>query len=176
MESGTVYTKQQRIAENARHHPDLTFTSLAHHIDLEWLREAFRRTRKDGAAGVDEQTAEQYERDLKENLSSLLERAKAGTYRAPPVRRAHIPKGSKGSESRPIGVPTFEDKVLQRAVQMVLEPLYEQEFLDCSHGFRPARSAHTALQALWEQIMQAGRCWVIDLDIRSSSTRWITPA
>ena len=94
-------------------------------MDLEWLHEAFRRTRKDGAAGVDEQTAEQYQRDLENNLSSLLERAKAGTYRAPPVRRAHIPKGSRGSETRPIGIPTIEDKVLQRAIQMVLEPLYD---------------------------------------------------
>ena len=98
----------------------MAFTSVAHHMDLEWLYEAYRRTRKDGAVGVDEQTAEQYEENLEQNLESLLERAKAGTYRAPPVRRAHIPKG-KGTETRPIGIPTFEDKVLQRAVQMLLE-------------------------------------------------------
>ena len=166
MESRSVYTKQQRIAENARIHPEIAFTSLAHHIDLEWLYEAFRRTRKDGAAGVDEQTAEQYQRDLGSNLSSLLERAKAGTYRAPPVRRAYIPKGSKGTETKPIGIPTIEDKVLQRAVQMVLEPLYEREFLECSYGFRLGRSPHMALQALWEQLMGMGGCWVIDLDVR----------
>ena len=165
MESESVLTKQQRIAENARIHPDVAFTSLAYHMDLEWLYEAYRRTRKDGAVGVDEQTAEQYEENLEQNLESLLERAKAGTYRAPPVRRAQIPKG-RGKETRPIGIPTFEDKVLQRAVQMLLEPLYEQDFVDCSHGFRPKRSPHTALEELWEQMMRQGGGWVIDLDIR----------
>ena len=94
MESENVLTKQQRIAENARIHPEVAFTSLAYHMDVEWLYEAYRRTRKDGAVGVDEQTAEQYEENLEQNLESLLERAKAGTYWAPPVRRAHIAKGT----------------------------------------------------------------------------------
>ncbi len=165
MKSGNVLTKQQRIAKNARIHPEVAFTSLAYHMDLEWLHEAYRRTRKDGAVGVDEQTAEQYEENLEQNLESLLERAKSGSYRAPPVRRAQIPKG-KGAEPRPIGIPTFEDKVLQRAVQMLMEPLYEQDFKDCSHGFRPRRSPHTALQALWDQTMRQRGGWVIDLDIR----------
>jgi retron-type reverse transcriptase len=107
-----VSTKLQRIAKLARDAPELAFTTLAHHIDLAWLREAYRLTRKDGAPGVDGQTAEQYEERLEENLQSLLNRAKSGTYRAPPVRRVHIPKGD-GSQRRPIGVPTFEDKVLQ---------------------------------------------------------------
>ena len=98
-------------------------------MDLEWLREAYRRTRKDAAVGVDGQTAEHYEGDLQGNLRYLLERAKAGTYLAPPVRRVHIPKGD-GKATRPIGVPTLEDKVLQRAFTMVLEPLFEQDFLD----------------------------------------------
>jgi len=166
MESKDVSTKQRRIAELARIHPEVGFTLLAHHIDLEWLYEAYERTRKDGAVGVDEQTAEEYAWELGTNLKSLLERAKSGTYKAPPVRRVHIPKGSSGKEKRPIGVPTFEDKVLQRAVQMVLEPLYEQEFLDCSYGFRPKRSAHEALQVLWEHLMELGGGWIIDLDIR----------
>ena len=96
---------------------------------------------------MDGQTAEDYAADLEGNLRSLLDRAKSGTYRAPPVRRVHIPKGI-GSETRPIGIPTFEDKVLQRAVAMVLEAVYEQDFLDCSYGFRPGRSAHQALDAL----------------------------
>jgi RNA-directed DNA polymerase len=166
MESGDVLTKQQRIAQNARRHPEVSFTSLAYHIDMEWMREAYRRTRKDAAPGVDEQTAESYAEALESNLASLLERAKSGSYRAPPVRRVHIPKGDGGKETRPIGVPTFEDKVLQRAVAMVLEPLYEQDFLDCSWGFRPGRSAHQALQALWQQLMAMGGGWIIDLDIR----------
>ena len=93
--------------------------------------------------------------NLEGNLQSLLDRAKSGTYRAPPVRRVHIPKGT-GDETRPIGIPTFEDKVLQRAVVMVLEPIYEQDFYDCSYGFRPGRSAHQALDSLWQQTMRAG--------------------
>ena len=122
-----VFTKQQRIAELARQAPQMGFTSLAHHIDLRWLYEAYLRTRRDGAAGVDGQTAADYAANLRGNLESLLERAKSGTYRAPPVRRVHIPKGT-GPETRPIGIPTFEDKVLQRAVVMVLEAVYEQDF------------------------------------------------
>jgi len=165
MESADVSTKQGRIAELARIHPEVSFTSLAYHIDLWWLHEAFQRTRKDGAAGVDGQTAGEYAKGLGENLKSLLEKAKSGTYLAPPVKRVHIPKGT-GSETRPIGVPSFEDKVLQRAVQMVLEPLYEQDFLDCSYGFRPGRSAHGALQALWDGLMKMGGGWIIDLDIK----------
>jgi group II intron reverse transcriptase/maturase len=138
---------------------------LSHHIDIAWLKEAFRRTRKDGAAGVDGQTAAEYAAQLEGNLRSLLDRAKSGTYRAPPVRRAHIPKGS-GPETRPIGIPTFEDKVLQRAVVMALEPVYEQDFLECSYGFRPGRGQHDALRDLWEQAMAMGGGWVIEVDIR----------
>ena len=120
--------------------PQAALTTLAHHIDIDWLREAYRRTRKDGARGVDGQSAQEYATNLENNLRSLLDRAKSGTYRAPPVRRVHIPKGD-GSETRPIGIPTYEDKVLQRAVAMVLEAVYEQDFYDGSYGFRPARSA-----------------------------------
>ena len=111
-------------------------------------------------------TAVQYEAELEANLSSLLERFKSGRYRAPAVRRVHIPKpGTK--KTRPIGIPTLEDKVLQRAVLMVLEPVYEQDFLDCSYGFRPGRSAHQALEVLWGGLMRMGGGWIIDLDIES---------
>lgn len=160
-----VSTRLQRIAQLAREAPDLAFTSLNHHIDLEWLREAYRRTRKDGAPGVDGLTAAEYEGDLEGNLEGLLNRAKEGTYRAPPVRRVNIPKGS-GPETRPIGIPTFEDKVLQRAVAMVLEAIYEQDFLDCSYGFRPGRSAHGALQALREGARGVEGGWVLEIDLR----------
>ncbi len=162
---GTVSTKQQRIAELARQAPQMGFTSLNHHLDLLWLAEAYQRTRKDGAPGVDGQTAADYGLSLLDNLQSLLDRAKSGTYRAPPVRRVRIPKGT-GSETRPLGIPTLEDKVLQRAVVMALEPIYEQDFLDCSYGFRPGRSAHQALQALWQQAMELGGCWLVEVDIR----------
>lgn len=161
----TVSTKQTRIAELAKRAPLLSFTTLAHHIDVIWLGEAFRRTRRDGAVGVDGQTGEDYADDLLGNLQRLLGRAKSGTYRAPPVRRVHIPKGT-GRETRPIGIPTFEDKVLQRAVAMVLEPIYEQDFYNGSYGFRPGRSAHQALEAFWQQMMAMGGGWVVEVDIR----------
>jgi group II intron reverse transcriptase/maturase len=160
-----VSTKQQQIAELAKQCPQMGFTSLAHHIDAHWMLEAYHRTRKDGAAGVDGQTVEDFRKDLAANLHSLRERAKSGTYRAPPVRRVHIPKGT-GSETRPIGIPTFEDKVLQRAVVMVLEAVYEQDFLDCSYGFRPGRSAHQALDSLWQQTMGTRGGWIVEVDIR----------
>ena len=112
----------------------MVLITLAHHIDVELLREAYRLTRKGGAVGVDGQTATAYAENLEENLQSLLDRFKSGTYKAPPVRRSHIPKGDS-EKTRPIGVPTFGVKVLQRAVVMVLEAVYEQNFLDCSYGF-----------------------------------------
>ena len=161
-----VSTKQQRIAELASQSPQMALTSLNHHIDLDWLYVAYHRTRRDGAVGVDGQTAEAYEANLMENLQSLLDRAKSGTYRAPPVRRVHIPKGGSTTETRPIGIPTFEDKILQRAVVMILEPIYEQDFEDCSHGFRSGRSAHDALESLWQQTMRIGGGWILEIDIR----------
>ena len=160
----TISPKLQRVAKLAREMPQAVLTTLAHHIDLDFLLEAYRRTRKDGATGVNGQTAQEYAEDLEENLRDLLSRAKSGTYWAPPVRRVHIPKGD-GRKTRPIGIPTFEDKVLQRAVTMVLEAVYEQDFRDCSHGFRPGRSAHPALDTLWKQLMAVGGGFVLELDI-----------
>lgn len=166
LNSGAVYTKLRRIAELASHHPERVFMSIGHVMDVELLREAYRRTRKDGAVGVDGQTAAEYERELEANLQRLLDRLKAGTYRAPPVRRVDIPKGD-GSTTRPIGIPTFEDKIAQRAVAMVLEAVYEQDFEDCSYGFRPGRNAHEALRALRAELMRhRSGCWVIEVDIR----------
>lgn len=159
-----ISTRLQRIAELAKEAPEMVFTTLAHHIDMEFLHEAYRRTRKDGALGTDGQSAADYERDLEGNLRSLLDRFKSGIYRAPAVRRVHIPKGD-GGKTRPIGVPSFEDKVLQRAVLMVLEAVYEQDFLDCSFGFRPGRSAHQALGRLWQGLMEVGGGWVLEVDI-----------
>lgn len=164
--SSTVSTKQQRVATLANQSPQMGFTSLAYLMDIDWLREAYQRTRKDGAAGVDGQTATDYEADLEGNLQSLLDRAKSGTYRAPPVRRVYIPKGGSTTETRPIGIPTLEDKVLQRAVAMLLEPIYEQDFLDCSYGFRPGRSAHQALESLWKQTMDSHGGWILEVDIQ----------
>jgi RNA-directed DNA polymerase len=160
-----ISTKLERIAKQAREIRNADLKTLAHHIDVSWLREAYRRTRKDGALGVDGKSAEQYAEQLEVNLQSLLDRAKSGRYWAPPVRRVHIPKGD-GAETRPIGIPTFEDKVLQRAVAMVIGEVYEQEFHDFSYGFRPGRSAHQALQALQNAAWRMGGGWIVEVDIR----------
>jgi RNA-directed DNA polymerase len=166
--STSVSTKQERIAALAKQSPEMAFTSLAYLMDIDWLKEAYRRTRKDGAVGVDGVTAEEYEQDLEGNLRSLLDRAKSGSYKAPPVRRVHIPKGASTTETRPLGIPTLEDKLLQRAVVMLLESIYEQDFLDCSYGFRPRRSAHDALKSFRDQTMNCRPMggWVLEVDIR----------
>jgi RNA-directed DNA polymerase len=161
----SVSTRLQRIAQLAQEDRDRVLVSLAHAIDKDFLREAYGRTRKDGAPGVDGQTAAGYEENLEENLQRLLNRFKMGDYKAPPVRRVYIPKGNDPTKKRPIGVPTFEDKVLQRAVTMVLEAVYEQEFLDCSYGCRPGRSAHQAIRDLRKGLMAMGGGWVLDADI-----------
>ena len=156
-------TKRQRIAELARSKRGVALSTLHHVIDVEWMKEAYRLTRKDGAPGIDGVMAEDCAQNLEANLSDLLERIKSGRYHAPPVRRAYIPKAD--GSLRPLGLPTFEDKVCQRAIVMVLELVYEQDFLSCSYGFRPGRSAHQALEDLRTGFMRHGLRWVIDLDI-----------
>ena len=138
--------------------------SLNHVIDLEWMKEAYRLTRKNGAPGIDGVTAATYEVNLEVNLRDLLDRIKSGRYQAPPVRRVYIPKAD--GTQRPLGIPTFEDKVAQRAIAMVLETIYEQDFLPCSYGFRPGRSAHQALHTLRSAIWGQRLHWVLDVDIR----------
>ncbi len=164
MKPASVSTKQERIAELARENPAMAFTSLNQYLDAEWLEYAFECTRKDGAVGVDGQTAESYAANLQQNLASLIERLKSGRYRAPPVRRHYIPKAGGGE--RGLGIPAFEDKVAQRAITLLLEPIYEQTFLDCSFGYRPARNAHQALQVLRTGIMKWRGYWVLEVDIR----------
>ncbi|WP_284694333.1 group II intron reverse transcriptase/maturase [Rhodoplanes serenus] len=157
-------TKRQWIANMARANRDRAFSSLHHVIDMEWMGEAYGQVRKDGAPGIDGVTAETYEAQLEANLQDLLARIRSGRYVAPPVRRAYIPKAD-GSQ-RPLGIPTFEDKVAQRAIAMLLEPIYEEDFLPCSYGFRPGRSAHDALRDLRDGFMTQGLRWVLDIDIR----------
>jgi group II intron reverse transcriptase/maturase len=138
--------------------------SLYHVIDLDWMKEAYRLTRKDGAPGIDGVTAADYEVNLETRLLGLLERIKSGRYRAPPVRRTYIPKAD-GSQ-RMLGIPTFEDKVAQRVITMVLEAVYEEDFYPCSYGFRPGRSAHQALRNMQNVLWAKRLYWVIDLDIQ----------
>ncbi len=165
LRSGSVTTKLQRIAELARKDRTRVLTSVSHVIDLAWMKEAYRRTRKDGAVGVDGCTAADYEKNLEANLSALVERVHEGTYKPPPVLRALIPKA--GGKKRPIGIPTFQDKIVQRAVAMVLEAIYEQDFHALSFGFRPRRSAHDALIELQRRPTYWNRCWIIEADIES---------
>ncbi len=164
MSPTNLSTKRRWIAELARRKPGEVLTSLHHVIDLEWMQKAYELTRKDGATGIDGVTATAYEANLEVNLMDLLDRIKSGRYKAPAVRRAYIPKVD-GSQ-RPLGIPTFEDKVAQRAIAMVLEAVYEQDFRSCSHGFRPRRSAHDALRVLFSVITWQRQHWVLDVDIR----------
>ena len=165
LSSGDVSTKLQQIAELARKHPERVFTSIAHVIDFQWMLEAYRRTRKDAAAGVDGQDADAFGKNLEANLRDLLQALHSGRYQAPPVRRVHIPK-DKG-KTRPIGIPTFADKVMQRAVVMLLEAIYEIDFHKHSYGFRRKRSAHDALLQLQKRPTYWQYCWIIEADIES---------
>ncbi len=160
-----VCTIQQRIAELARERPQECFTALNHYLSVDWLKAAYERVKPDSAPGVDGQSWSEYGKNLEENLRGLLQRAKSGSYCAPPVKRVHIPKGD-GKETRGIGMPTIEDKVLQRAITMLLEPILEQDFKCCSYGFRPGRSAHQALACIWSQCTNQGIQWIVEVDIR----------
>jgi len=154
-----------KVVERAKTEPEGRFHSLAHLIDVPGLMRAHRRMRKDAAVGVDAVTKEQYGEDLEGNLRGLHERLVSKQYRHRPIRRVHIPK-EKG-KTRPIGISAYEDKLVQDAVREVLEAIYEQDFLDCSHGFRPKRSAHDAIRAL-DRIAHRGKVnWVLEADIVS---------
>jgi group II intron reverse transcriptase/maturase len=161
--SPTISTKLQAIAKQAIDYPAMVFTTLAHHIDVEWLREAYRLTNKSSAAGIDGVTATEYEANLEANLQDLQARLQSGRYQAPPVERVWLDK--EDGRKRPIGKPTFEDKIVQRAVVMLLEAIYEQDFYDVSHGFRPGHSAHPALHTLREQSRELNINWIVDADV-----------
>jgi RNA-directed DNA polymerase len=164
LEPESVSTKQERIAELARRNPSMALTSLNHYLDMDWLYRAYDLTRKDGAVGVDQQSAAEYATNLEERMGDLLERLKSGRYQAPAVRRHYIPKGD--GSLRPLGIPTFEDKVAQRAIVMLLDPIYEQTFYHCSYGFRVGRNAHQALWNLRKRIMEERGKWILDVDLR----------
>ena len=165
LRSKEVLTKQQRIAELARRLTGKGLTSLNHYIDAQWLKEAYARTKKDKAAGVDGVTATEYECNFESNIASLVDRLKSGSYKAPPVKRCYIPK-EDGRQKRPIGIPTLEDKIAQRAMSILLEPIFEEEFLDCSYGFRPRRSVHQALEAMWQTANRYRHGWILEVDIQ----------
>jgi group II intron reverse transcriptase/maturase len=159
-----VWTTLRRISEKAKQDPKLRFTSLAHLLKVELLREAYNRLRKAASPGVDGLTAKQYETDLEGNLQALHQRLREGQYRAQPVRRVYIEK--ENGKLRPLGIPALEDKIVQKAVLLVLEAIYEQDFLGCSYGFRPGRSQHDALEAVQRAIAGGRVSFVLDADIR----------
>ena len=161
--SPTIATKLQRIAEQAVRYPAMVFTTLLYLIDVDFLREAYQRTRKDSAPGIDGVTAEEYAEHLEENLRDLHERIQSGRYKAPPVKRTWLDK-EDGSQ-RPIGMPTFEDKVVQRAVAWLLGAIYEQDFYQCSYGFREGCNQHQALHALREQCLALDIRWIVVTDV-----------
>jgi len=161
--SQPISTQIQEIAKQAIEYPEMVFTTLVHRIDVEWLREAYRQTNKNSAAGIDGITAAAYTAKLDENLQDLHRRLVNGQYKAPPVERVWLDK--EDGRKRPIGKPTFEDKIVQRAVVMLLEPIYEQEFYDFSHGFRKGHSAHQALHEIREACRQENINWIIDADV-----------
>ena len=154
-----------RVVERARREPEGRFHSLAHLIDVPALERAFHRLRADAAVGVDGVSKEDYGQELEANLVELHGRMKAKRYRHQPLRRVHIPKGD--GRTRPIGISAVEDKIVQGAVREVLEAVYEQDFRECSYGFRPGRGAHDAIRALNRAVYQGKVGWILEADIES---------
>jgi group II intron reverse transcriptase/maturase len=161
--SPTISTKLQRIAKQAEDYPDLVFNNLYHLLDYDFLQEAYRRTRKDSAPGVDKVTAKQYAKHLEANLRDLHDRLRNNRYKAPPVERVWIDK--EGGKKRPIGKPSFEDKIVQRACVMLLSPIYDHDFYEFSHGFRADHSQHGALAELESRCWNLNINWIVDADV-----------
>jgi group II intron reverse transcriptase/maturase len=161
----TMSPKLIRVAERAKNDPQARFNSLAHLIDVDALKRSFVRIRNDAAVGVDGVTKEAYGKSLESNLQALHERLRAGLYRHRPIRRVHIPKAP--GKTRPIGVSCIEDKLVQGALYEVMAAVYEQDFSDCSYGFRPKRSAHDALRAVNQMVFFEKIGWILEADIAS---------
>ena len=169
-------TQHHRLAELAQA-GQRQFTSIAHLLTPQALEEAFRGLRKDASAGVDGVTYAEYQANAPERIAALHDRLQSGRYRAQPLRRTYIPKDS--GEPRPISIPTLEDKIVQKATVGLLNAIYEQDFLDCSYGFRPGRSAQQALDEVGRVICQQGTAYVLEADIRSYfdtivRTQWLS--
>ena len=161
--SPTISMQLQRIAYQAQRYPQMVFNNVFHLIDRDFLLEAYRRTRKSSAPGVDKVTAKQYAKHLDANLCDLHERLRDNRYVAPPVERVWIDK--EDGKKRPISKPCFEDKIVQRAVVMILEAIFEQDFHAFSHGFRRGHRAHQALDELREQCHKLHIKWIVDADV-----------
>jgi RNA-directed DNA polymerase len=160
-----VETKLQRIAEKARKEPDFKFTSLYHLMNEELLRGCYKRLRKDAAAGIDKMTKDMYAENLEANLSNLIDRLHRMAYIPQAVRRVYIPKPGSAKQ-RPLGIPCFEDKLVQAGLVRILESVYEQDFINDSYGFRPRRSCHDALKALSETVEHKPISYIVEADIK----------
>ncbi len=159
-----VRTVRHRIATLAGYHASEGLTSIHHHLNKWWLAEAYHQLAAGKAPGIDGLTKAEYGEGLSQRLEELVDRVRAKSYKAPPVKRVQIPKGN--GEYRNLGLPTLEDKVLQKGFVMLVEPVFEREFYDCSYGFRPGRNPHQAVKALYKHVGGRGMRWVIDLDLR----------
>lgn len=160
----TTRSKLALLSQRAREEPRLRFTSLAHHLNEGFLRECYHRLGRDRARGVDGISWKEYGERLEENLTDLVSRLKAKRYKPQPSRRVYIPKD--GHTQRPLGLPCLEDKIVQKGIAAILEAIYEQDFLDCSYGFRPGRSCHQALAVVHETITRRPIHYVIEADIK----------
>lgn len=158
-------TKLDGIASKAKTDRKLRFTSLAHLLTPSFLIETWRQMNRKGASGVDRETTEEFESNLAQRCQDIVDRLKGRRYQAPPVRRVNIPKS--GGKTRPLGIPTVEDRLVQRAVTRILEAIYEADFLPCSHGFRPGRSPHQAVRELRNQFMRGKVGHVYETDVRA---------
>jgi group II intron reverse transcriptase/maturase len=159
-----VMEKLKLIAERAKQDKQVKFTSLAHLINEESLAACYRELKKDKACGIDEVTVEAYGENLEENLKELVRRMKDKRYRPQPVRRVYIPKPGKRGK-RPLGIPAVEDKLVQLMLKKIMEAIFEQDFLECSHGFRPGRSCHKAVEELDKVVMTRPINYIVEVDI-----------
>jgi hypothetical protein len=172
-----AHSALERVRQAARRDRKMRFTALLHHVyNVETLRVAFFSLKREAAPGVDGQTWRHYGEALEENLQDLSDRLKRGAYRAKPVRRVFIPKAD--GRQRPLGVTALEDKIVQRATVEVLNAIYETDFLGFSYGFRPGRSQHKALDALYAGLLTRKVNWVLDIDIRGflDASSYYTPS
>lgn len=158
-----------KIALKAKENPKMRFTSLAHLLTPEFLKETWKQMNRRAASGIDGETIQEYEQELDRRIEELVERLKTGNYKAPLIRQVEIPKGN--GKMRPLGIPTVEDRLVQRAVARILAAIYEQDFLDLSYGYRPGRSPHGALKALRTQIVTKKVRHVYEADIRGYFTK-----
>jgi len=170
-----MVTKLESLTLRAREDRKCKFTSLAHLLSEDFLKECFGELKRDKASGIDGVTVQEYEVSLEENLKGLVERLKAKRYRPQPVKRAYIPKPDGGK--RGLGIPAVEDKIVQRGIKKILEAIFEVDFMDVSYGFRPNRSCHEALDVLDKAMMTKPIHYVVDMDIEKffETSSYYTP-